>query len=56
MLANACKLGSMKVTFFRSLNTRERIYYFFAAALTGTIATIVGGMVALVLTIGLWSY
>ena len=44
------------MTFFQSLNTRERIYYFFAAALTGSIATIVGGMVALVLTIDLWSY
>ena len=46
----------MKMTFFQSLNTRERIYYFFAAALTGSIATIVGGMAAMVLTIDLWSY
>jgi len=46
----------MKITFFQSLNTRERIYYYFAAALTGSIASAVGGMVAMILTIGLWSY
>lgn len=56
LLALFTTLNFMKTTFFQSLSTKERIYYFSAAALAGTLAVGIGGLAGLILTLDLWSY